>query len=78
MIQALALKIEEYLGIHPNIHKAQNAVKNPQKNTKVLIFGGNNQVKRFLQWLYDDDGLRLDRKYQKYIQVYNINNSLSK
>lgn len=76
MIQALSQKIEEYLNIHPNIHKAQNAVKDPQKNTMVLSFGGNKQVKRFLYWLYDDNGLRLNRKYQKYIQSYNINNSL--
>lgn len=68
--------IQNEIGIIKRIHVAQNS-KEIDKNTRVLMFGGNNQVKRFLDWLYQDAELYLQRKYDKYCLLYNINDSLS-
>ena len=38
--------------------------------TKVLSFSGGNQVKIFLDWLYIDAELYLERKYNKYIDAF--------
>ena len=40
-------------------------------------FGGNNNIKRFTEYIYSDsnDGNRLDRKYQKYLEFLSIINS---
>ena len=75
LMNAIGDIIEECLGIKKRIHVAQNSVVN-DKNTRVLMFGGNKQVKRFLDWLYEDSALYLKRKYDKYVQLDNINNSL--
>lgn len=47
--------------------------------TRLIRFGGVKQTKAFLDWLYKDANLYLERKHQKYIQRYysNINNTLS-
>ena len=47
--------------------------------TRIIRFGGAKQTKMFLDWLYKDANLYLDRKHQKYINRYylNINNTLS-
>ncbi len=44
--------------------------------TKVLSFSGKNQVKKFLDWIYLDAEMYLDRKYQRYVKSFNINKSL--
>ena len=38
--------------------------------TKVLSFSGGNQVKIFLDWLYEDAELYLKRKYDRYIDAF--------
>ena len=68
--------IEDALNIKKHIYVAQNSIT-IDKNTRVLSFGGNVQVKRFLDWLYDGEQLYMLRKYNKYCSIYNINNSLS-
>ena len=45
--------------------------------TKVLSISGRNICKTFLDWIYDDANLFLERKYNRYLDYYNINNSLS-
>lgn len=45
--------------------------------TKVLSISGRNVCKTFLDWIYDDANLFLERKYNRYLDYYNINNSLS-
>lgn len=46
--------------------------------TKVFTVSGGKQVKKFLDWIYCDADLFLQRKYDRYIDYfYNINNSLS-
>lgn len=44
--------------------------------TKVLSFSGRLQVKTFLNWLYNDAEMYLERKYKKYIEsLPYLNNS---
>lgn len=38
--------------------------------TKVLTVYGRNQVKTFLDWIYKDADMYLERKHQKYINKY--------
>ena len=44
--------------------------------TKVFTISGRNVVKQFLDWLYKDADLYLERKYQRYLNYYNINNPI--
>lgn len=62
----------DILGINGGIYEASchNGV------TKVFTISGRNVCKIFLDWIYDDAILYLDRKYQRYLEYYNINNSL--
>lgn len=66
--------IENELKIKKHIYLAQNS-KVIDKNTRVLSFGGNRQTKRFLDWVYNDADIFLDRKYKRYCDYFNINNS---
>ena len=75
LINCIGDIIEQELGIKKRIHKAQNSIKE-DKNTRVLMFGGNKQVLKFLNWLYDGATIYLQRKYNKYCELYSINNSL--
>ena len=59
-------------------------IKNSPKKesiTKVFRITGYDQVKKFLDWLYKDADLYLERKYNIYISKYcskeNINNTLT-
>lgn len=48
-------------------------------STRTLQIAGKHQVKRFLDWLYEDAELYLDRKYRLYLSKYYhelLNNSL--
>ena len=45
--------------------------------TKVFTLSGRNVCKTFLDWIYKDAELYLQRKYNRYCEYYNINNSLS-
>lgn len=45
-----------------------------------IRLGGNKQVFKFLNWIYKDADLKMERKYKKYQQLFeyrNINNSLA-
>ena len=63
----------EILGINSGIYDASchNGI------TKVFTISGRNVVKVFLDWIYKDADLFLQRKYNRYCEYYNINNSLS-
>lgn len=45
--------------------------------TKVLSISGRNVCKKFLDWIYNDANLYLERKHKRYLEYYDINNSLS-
>ena len=64
---------KEELGINIGIYDASchNGV------TKVFTLSGKWIAKTFLDWIYADADLYLQRKYDRYCNYYNINNSLS-
>lgn len=64
---------QEELGITAGIYDASchNGI------TKVFTLSGRNIAKKFLDWIYLDANIYLQRKYDRYIDYYNINNSLA-
>jgi hypothetical protein len=66
----LAVKkiLETKLNIHCSI-----VLSKPKTNqiTTVLSVGGNLQVKKVLDWLYQDANIYLPRKYDKYMEFIN-------
>lgn len=67
--------IENELGIH--VHVKLDGRHNDI--TSDIRIGGNNQVTKFLDWIYNDADLKMERKYIKYQQLLeyrNINNAL--
>ena len=71
--QSIKTICEQYVGISPGIYDASchNGV------TKVIVFSGRNISKRFLDWIYQDATIYLDRKYYRYINYYDLDDSLS-
>ncbi len=66
--------IEDMLGIH--VHVKLDGRRN--NITCDIRIGGNRQVSKFLDWIYKDADLKMERKYIKYQQClndYNISNS---
>jgi transposase len=47
------------------------------KITKVLNIGGNRQVYKFLNWIYADADLLIERKYKKYLDFVNYYKDIS-
>lgn len=45
--------------------------------TKVFTLTGPNIVQKFMGWMYKDVTIFLQRKYNRYCEYFNINNSLS-
>jgi hypothetical protein len=43
------------------------------KNIKTFMLSGNLQCKRFLDYIYQNSDLKLQRKYEKYVDWYNKN-----
>lgn len=41
--------------------------------TKVFTLSGRNKCKKFLDWIYQDAEMYLQRKYDRYIDYYNLN-----
>lgn len=60
---------EKYIGIKTNYYDAacHNGV------TKVFTISGKNVAKKFLDWMYQDSDLFLKRKYNRYLDYYNLN-----
>lgn len=56
--------IESEIGINVKINNKTNTVK-------LLSISGNNQISKFLDWIYMDSELRMDRKYNKYLEHFN-------
>ncbi len=56
--------IKNAIGFGGNISRN----KNRNQNFASLRIGGHNQLKAFLDWIYKDSTIYLDRKYQKYLQ----------
>lgn len=71
--EELKIRCEKILGITAGIYDASchNGI------TKVFTLSGRNISKTFLDWIYKDADLYLQRKYDRYCKYYGINNSLS-
>lgn len=67
------LFIENYLEINCIVYVAHTT----NNITSVLQIGGAKQVLKFLTWIYDGAELYIQRKYDKYMDLVNMNNSLS-
>ena len=69
--------LNKKLGVHCGVYKCN---KNSTTSTRIMQIAGRNQVKRFLDYIYEDAELFLERKYEIYQNVYcsneNINNTL--
>lgn len=58
--------ISQTLGVHCSIMYCHNKTT----STRVLQIAGGNQVKKFLDWIYDDAELFLERKRDIHQKVY--------
>jgi hypothetical protein len=70
--------VEHVIGINCYIYDASNH----NGITKVFTTSGRLQVKSFLDWIYKDADMFLERKYNRYIQYFynneeNTNNTLT-
>lgn len=62
--------IQSILQSELNIHAGVYDASNKNNITKVTSISGKNQVKKFLDYIYKDADLYLERKYQKYVHKY--------
>ncbi|KKN74504.1 hypothetical protein LCGC14_0390210 [marine sediment metagenome] len=56
--------IKKELSINPNLY-----TRKVNKITTELSFGGNRQVYKFMEWLYKDATIYIQRKYDKFIEL---------
>lgn len=65
--ESLKTFIESELNINCGIYKLN---KKSNKNTRQLKIGGTQQSYKFLNWLYKESSVYLDRKYDKFKNFY--------
>ena len=70
--------LHEDVGINASIYTCH---KNELTTTRTLQISGRNQIRKFLDYIYNDANLYLQRKYDIYQSLYanheNINNTLA-
>lgn len=76
MCEKLVEIVEREVKINCHIYDASNH----NGITKVFNISGRNQIKKFMDWMYQDADLFLQRKYDRYLEYFyeensNINNS---
>jgi len=59
--------IEALLGVHCSIMLCHGKIESPVRTIQIA---GRNQVKKFLDWIYQDAEIYMKRKYQVYQNVY--------
>lgn len=59
--------LKDKLDIHCSISACHG---NFNSVTKDLRISGGKQVKKFLDWIYEDAELYLNRKYDIYVKIY--------
>lgn len=71
--EGLQKSVYEEIGVKGHIYEAscKNGI------TKVYTLSGRNLVKKFLDWIYEDSTIHLERKYNRYLEYYDIDNSLA-
>ena len=65
--------VSQKLGIHCGVYKCK---KNSITSTRMMQIAGRNQVKKFLDYIYEDAELFLERKYEIYQNVYCSNKKI--
>ena len=66
------------IGIKSGIYTRSQS-KNGNGITAALTVGGRRNCKTFLDWIYTDSTVHLDRKYKKYLDVCDlVNNKITK
>ena len=76
MCEKLVEIVEQEVKINCHIYDASNH----NGITKVFNISGKNQIKKFMDWMYQDTDLFLQRKYNRYLEYFydedgDINNS---
>lgn len=69
---SLAIFLKNKLGIHAGVY-SRNKVQ--ETSTRMLRIAGAKQVKKFLDYIYNNANLFLDRKYDIYKSLYCINDT---
>lgn len=59
----LKLNIEMFLDINV-------CIQYKTKNVGTVSISGNNQIKKFMNWIYKDSDIKMKRKYDKYMEEY--------
>ena len=54
-----------------------STIYNKTDLTKVLFISKKADSINFLNWIYKDATIYLERKYKRYVDYYELNNSLS-
>jgi hypothetical protein len=69
----VCLYIQKYCRDILNINATIRDVYNkPESNTKLLFINGKRQMKIFLDNIYQDAEMYIQRKYDKYLKLYNL------
>ena len=69
----MCLYIQKYCMDILNINATiRNVYNNPESNTKLLFVNGKRQMKIFLDNIYQNAEMYIQRKYDKYIELYNL------
>lgn len=63
--------VEHHLDVNCHIYDASNH----NGITKVFTIPGKNQINTFMDWMYEDADLKLQRKYDRYIQYFYSNDT---
>lgn len=66
LCESLVDIIKNTLDINCHIYDASNH----NGITKVFNISGKHQIKKFMDWMYMDSDLKLERKYKRYIQYF--------
>lgn len=56
------------MGMRTHVYDASNH----NGITNVFTISGKNVCKEFLKWIYEDSAIRLERKYQRYAEYYEM------
>ena len=67
--------IQNYLKKELKIKNKKIQTRFPDRNNNIrtLNIGGNLKVEKILNHIYDDSTIFLERKYEKYLKLKNIN-----
>lgn len=66
--------IMDDLGIRHNIH---HPIQSGESNTFILHTAANNSSYQFLSWMYTDAEMKMERKYERYLQLCELCNRVA-